>query len=714
MKLKRVLVTGSHGYMGSAFVELLKARGIPHVCYDRVHQEIPEDVDVVVHFGGLTHLSENAGAPPTEEDYTKANVKGTEALLKALEGHVSLKRLINIGTAAECGSHKDRVTERTKERPEDAYGKSKLAQTRLVEDFAKRSGIPVVNLRIFNVAGRRKSRHPRSPNIFEYLLQQFSAGSESSVRVHNAKDVRDYVYIDDAMEAVYAALTAPLKGYHLINVCSGTGTSLNELISSFSAYFNKRVRLVSTSKSPTVSIGSGEKAARLLGWHPKHSLQESIRKIIGSRKKVIVIGAGVAGHDVVGEIRREGRDDIAVVGFLDDNKKKHGREVNGVPVLGAIDGLPRIVREQGIDQVLVSTPSVGKDVIARVADELPSGFPIKVLPSISSVILGKVDLSYVRDVDISDLIGRPLIKSDQQYIAKRTAGKTFLVTGGAGSIGSEIVRQLYDSKARRIVVVDSWEEGIFNLSEELAAQNGAKRPELVMHLGNIRDKRRMQEIVAHQKPDVIFHAAAYKHIHLTEADPEEAHKTNYLGTKNMLDLAVAHRIKEFVFISTDKAVNPTSVLGKTKRAAELLVQSYARKHPAYRYCAVRFGNVLNSSGSAIPKFLRQIRDREPVTITHKDMVRYFMSIPEAVSLVLQSWIISKNGQILILDMGEPVKILDLIIRLIKMHGLEPYTEIPIHEIGIRPGEKLFEELAYDKTRIKHSRLPRIFIAEEMV
>ncbi len=432
-----------------------------------------------------------------------------------------------------------------------------------------------------------------------------------------------------------------------------------------------------------------------------------------AKNRIVIIGAGVAGHMVVEQIRKEKRSDIVVFGFVDDDIKKQGRKINGIKVIGKIDDLSQLIKKNEIDRVLVSMPSVGGDLMNRITKLVPPHVSIKILPSISSVILGKVNLSYVRDIDPSDLIGRPLIKGDQQFIAKKVKGKTFLVTGGAGSIGSEIVRQLYDSGAKRIVVIDSWEEGIFNLLEELKDDKNIKQKIVRAFIGNIRDKKRIEEIIADFNIDVILHAAAYKHVPLMEENEGEAYKTNYIGTKNILELALKHKIKDFVLISTDKAVKPSCVMGETKRSAELLVKKYAQKNKGYRFCAVRFGNVLNSSGSIIPKFLRQIRNRKPITITHLEMTRYFMSIPEAVSLVLLSWIISKNGQILLLDMGKPVKILDLAINLIKTHGLEPYKDIEIEEIGIRPGEKIHEELFYDKDKLKLSSVERVFIAEEL-
>lgn len=432
-----------------------------------------------------------------------------------------------------------------------------------------------------------------------------------------------------------------------------------------------------------------------------------------AKNRILIVGAGIAGQMVVEQIKKEKRSDVIIVGFVDDDDEKQGLKINGVKVLGKIKDLPRAIKENETEQVLVSMPSVGGGLMSRITNLVPSGIPIKILPSISSVILGKVNLSYIRDVDPSDLIGRPLVKGNQQFITKNVKDKIFLVTGGAGSIGSEIVRQLYDSQAKLIVVIDSWEEGVFNLLEELKSKDRGDKARVRAFVGNIRDKKRIEEIISQFKIDVILHAAAYKHVPLMEENPSEAHKTNYIGTKNILELVVKHGIKDFVLVSTDKAVNPSCVMGETKRAAELLVKKYAKKNKEYRFCAVRFGNVLNSSGSIIPKFLKQIRNREAVTITHMEMTRYFMSIPEAVSLVLLSWIVSKNGQILLLDMGKPVKIIDLAINLIRINGLEPYKDIEIKEIGVRKGEKIHEELFYDKNKLRMSPVERIFIAEDL-
>lgn len=714
----KILLTGGSGFTGSSVAEFLEKRGIPHTLYDRKRpKDIPDDVDTVIHCAGATPYSSSKKGLPTAAFFNEANVEGTRVLLQELEGHEGVKRFIHLGSAAEYGFGPRPFLETAKGKPANEYGKSKVAQSSLIEAFAKKNKIKTINLRVFNVIGTPKKTNTnalRRPTLFEALLAQFGPGFKGEIRVSNKNDVRDFVALDDLLQAVGLALETKKGGtYEVVNIGSGRGTTLGEVAGIFGHQVNKEYTIKNQSSKATRSVADVKKAKRVLGWQASTSLEESVRAVVGAKRRVIIVGAGVAGEMLVAEIAKEGRSDIIAIGFVDDDRKKQGMLVRGLKVFGTIEHLPEIVKEKHIDQVLISTPSVGKDLIMRVTRLLPHSVSIKVLPSVSSIILGKVDLSYVRDIDPSDLIGRPLVKADQQLILKRSKGKTFLVTGGAGSIGSEIVRQLYDSQAKEIIVLDSWEEGVFNLAEELRAAKNGHRPSVRMYIGNIRDKGRIEEILKKHAIDVVLHAAAYKHVPLMEENPDEAHKTNVEGTKNLLELAKTYGIKDFVLISSDKAVRPSNIMGATKRKAELLVQEYARKNPHSRFCSVRFGNVLNSSGSVLPIFLKQISSRSPVTVTHEEMTRYFMSIPEAVSLVLLSWIVAKNGQILLLDMGEPIKILDFAINLIRIHGLEPYTDIPIVITGARPGEKMHEELAYDTDKLRRSSLPRIYIAEEI-
>ncbi|OGC80249.1 hypothetical protein A2943_00025 [Candidatus Adlerbacteria bacterium RIFCSPLOWO2_01_FULL_51_16] len=718
MKGRRVLITGGNGFLGGAFAAFLRKKAVPYVLYDRKDPEdIPSDITEVVHFAGLTPYSKTKKGTVHDDLYHAANVEETKKLLKVLEKHTAIKRLVHIGSAAEYGVGPKPFLETSREKPVNVYGQSKVAQTALIKEFAKKHRIKTQTLRIFNVMGFPKQSSPGltgRPTLFEALFEQFGPAFTGEIKIGSKRDVRDLVALEDIMQAIFAALETKKGGrYEIINIGSGRGTTLGDMVKIFGSLVNKEYTITEGSKTFTCSIANVAKAKRLLGWEATTTLEEGVRALLGNKKRVLIVGAGVAGEMLVKEIKKENRTDILVLGFVDDDKKKQGKLISGFKVLGTVNDLPDIIEEKSIEQVLVSTPSIGKEMVNQVTSLLPVHVSIKVLPSVSSIILGKVDFSYVRDIDPSDLVGRPLIKTEQERISQKAKGKTFLVTGGAGSIGSEIVRQLYDSKAKCVIILDSWEEGIFNMLEALRAIKDADRPLLKAYIGNIRDRERVEEILKNHRVDVIVHAAAYKHVPLMEENSDEAYKTNYLGTKNVLDLAQKYDIADFVLVSTDKAVNPSSVMGSSKRKAELLVQEFAQKNPGKRFCAVRFGNVLNSSGSVLPIFLRQIRAHSAVTITHADMTRYFMSIPEAVSLVLLSWIIAKNGQILLLDMGEPIKILDFAINLIRIHGLEPYIDIPITITGIRPGEKIHEELTYDKNKLRKSIVPRIYIAEEI-
>lgn len=716
--IMKILVTGSNGFFGRMFIEFLNHKGISYAVYDRAHpQDIPLDVTAVVHFAGLTPHSLIRGRVPTERKYREANVESTKILLDALSVLGGLDRFVHIGSASEYGFSRGIFTEKSGSRPEDVYGASKLTQSALVEDFSRTRNVKTFNLRVFNVTGISHHPNPEGfsstrPHLFAFLMSEFRKKLPLLISVNNTKDVRDFVAPEDVLEAIYLALLSDKGGvYELVNICSGKGTSVAGVVSLFGRVLGVPYTLKSRTKTVRQSVGSPKKAKRLLGWESKTTLAECVRRYIGDRSRILIVGAGVGGKMLLDEMDRENRTDVVIVGFVDDDPKKRKQVLKDIPVLGVLADIPRIVKEQHIDHVLISTPSVGVDVVLRVTNMLPPGFPIKILPSVSSVILGKVDLSYVREIDPSDLIGRPLVKSNQELIAKNARGKRFLVTGGAGSIGSEIVRQLVDSGAKQVVVFDSWEEGIFNILEEMNMRDGVSQ--VIGRIGNIRDKERLEEVFSEFSFDAVLHAAAYKHVPLMEESPTEAKKTNVYGTKNVLEAVCAHSVSNFVLISTDKAVRPSSVMGKTKRQAELLVKEYALKYRQRSFSAVRFGNVLNSSGSAVPKFLKQIRSRQAVTITDKQMTRYFMSIPEAVSLVLTSWVVAKNGQILLLDMGQPVRILDLAEKLIKLHGLKPYVDIPIVETGVRPGEKIHEELTYDHALLKPTSAPRIFIAEEL-
>ncbi|MBY0384354.1 SDR family NAD(P)-dependent oxidoreductase, partial [bacterium] len=595
-------------------IDHLKKQGVSFEVEDISSKRKASSFDAVVHFGGFSNI---------HTDYA-ADVVGTKKLLAALNGSKKLRRFVSIGSAAEYGVHAREVTERTQEKPVSEYGKARLAQTKLIARFAQSSKVKTFNLRLFNILGLHKDSHAKeASSLVESFLMQFSHSFDGTIRLSNKKSVRDFIDIDDAVSAIWSALTTEKGGaYECVNISSGSGVALSRLIKVFGTVTGRNFSIQESSASSDYSVGNNAKAKRILSWKPKTSLTRSVEKLLAIKKRVLIVGAGVAGRKVIEEIRKEERADIFVAGFIDDDASKHGLTLEGFPIFGGIQDLPRVAADKKIDQVLISTPSAEREVLRRVMELLPAGFPVKVLPSISSVILGNVDLSNIRDLDLSDLIGRPLVKADQQRISDRAKGKTFLVTGGAGSIGSEVVRQLHNSQAKKIIVIDSWEEGVYHLLEELHAHSGvAGHPELCAYVGNVRDQERLEEILSQHNIDVIIHAAAYKHVPLMEDNASEAHKTNVGGTVNLLGLAIKNKIKDFLLISTDKAVNPVNVMGQTKRDAELLLKQHAQEYAAHRFCAVRFGNVVNSSGSVIPKFLKQIKSRSPVTVTHRDMTR---------------------------------------------------------------------------------------------
>jgi len=399
--------------------------------------------------------------------------------------------------------------------------------------------------------------------------------------------------------------------------------------------------------------------------------------------RVLLVGAGEAAAALVRDIDREGSH-LTAVGLLDDDPRKHGRRIRGVPVLGSVDSLGDAARRAGADQVLLAVPTADQALVRRVADLAEQArLPLRVLPPVHELAGGRVGLRDVRDVDIQDLLGRAQIETDLDAVRELVAGKVVLVTGAGGSIGSEISRQVATFGPRKLLLLDHDETHLFDVAATLP-------PGAIQVLADIRDRARINAIFGEHRPDVVFHAAAHKHVPLLESHPAEAVRTNVTGTDALIRAAVATGTKRFVFISTDKAVAPSSIMGASKRVGEHLVLSAQPEGLAF--CAVRFGNVLGSRGSVVPTFLEQIKRGGPVTVTDGRMTRYFMSIPESVQLVLQASALSRGGEIFMLDMGESVNIKDLAERLIRLSGLRPGRDIEIRVTGIRPGEKLHESL----------------------
>lgn len=432
----------------------------------------------------------------------------------------------------------------------------------------------------------------------------------------------------------------------------------------------------------------------------------------GNARRVLVIGAGDAGSMIVREMQSARYLDLHPVGFIDDDVNKQGSHIYGVPVLGARSDIAKIVREYRIQEIVIAMPSVSGKVIREFLQACERlNVRTKIIPGIPEILDGTVSVSQIRDVEIEDLLRREPIRIDNQPVLNLLQGKRVLVTGGGGSIGSELCRQVLRCQPSELVVVGHGENSIFAIQNELRRliQTGNLRTTLNTHIADIRFADRIDHIVGAHQPEIIFHAAAHKHVPLMESNPSEAITNNVVGTRNLLHAAARHNVGRFVMISTDKAVNPTSIMGASKRTAELLVHQTALK-TGRAYVAVRFGNVLGSRGSVVLTFKEQIAKGGPVTVTHPDMERFFMTIPEAVQLVLQAAVLGDGGEVFLLDMGDPVKIVDLARDLIELSGLELGYDIDIEFSGARPGEKLYEELFVPGEDYRRTQVEKIFIA----
>lgn len=430
-------------------------------------------------------------------------------------------------------------------------------------------------------------------------------------------------------------------------------------------------------------------------------------------KRVLIAGAGESGNMAAREMFRHPEAGLKPVAFLDDDKSKHGQKFLGLPVVGTIDEMQEAVKKFKINEILIAMPSESGKVIRRVVDYAgKTGVRYKIIPSIYDLISGKVSINQIRKVDVEDLLRRKPVELDMSLIENYIADKKVLVTGAGGSIGSEIVKQISRFNPANVVLLGRGENSIHQLVNQI--EFSFTDLNYSIQIADIRDHMTLDRVFKTHQPDVIFHAAAHKHVPLMEANPEQAILNNVLGTRNLVNLAVHHGVSHFVNISTDKAVNPTSVMGASKRISEQIVQwgaSQAEKGEVF--VSVRFGNVLGSRGSVIPKFKEQIKRGGPLSVTHPDMVRYFMTIPEASQLVLQAGALNMNGSVFVLDMGDPVNIEKMARDLIVLSGLEPDKDIKIEYTGIRPGEKLYEELltAEEGTEITHHE--KIYVAKSV-
>lgn len=414
------------------------------------------------------------------------------------------------------------------------------------------------------------------------------------------------------------------------------------------------------------------------------------------KTRTLIVGAGSAGTMIARQLQNNnhGDDELLPVAFVDDDVAKLQMEIYGVPVLGQIKDIPTLVENHHIERVVIAIPSLRNGQLNNIVSKCnETKAKVQMIPKIEDLMTGKVSVKHLKNVEVEDLLGREPVKLDIDGISEYITGQTILVTGAGGSIGSELCRQLMNFKPSRIVLFGHGEYSIYTIDMELRETYGQSDVEIIPVIGDVQDRKQMFAIVETYRPKIIYHAAAHKHVPLMETNPHEAVKNNVIGTKNVAEAAEAHNVHTFVLVSTDKAVNPTNVMGATKRLAEMVIQDLNTKSKT-TFTAVRFGNVLGSRGSVIPLFKKQIERGGPVTVTHPDMTRYFMTIPEATRLVIQAGTLAKGGEIFVLDMGEPVKIVDLAKNLIKLSGYSE-DEIPIEFTGIRPGEKMYEELLSD-------------------
>ncbi|MGH7689112.1 MAG: polysaccharide biosynthesis protein [Gemmatimonadaceae bacterium] len=464
-----------------------------------------------------------------------------------------------------------------------------------------------------------------------------------------------------------------------------------------SVLFNGGVLSVVLLAAPRFSI-------RMRGWHSMR------RGLEDSPNRVLIVGAGAAGQMILKELSINPRLGMLAVGFVDDDRSKKGLRIGKVSVFGTLAAMPSVIKKQGITEVVIAMPSAPGSVVRDIVQTaLKCGVKARTVPTLGELLGGQISVTALRPVEIQDLLRREPIRTDLRQVAQLAHDRTVLVTGAGGSIGSELCRQIAVLGPARLVVLGHGENPIFDILYELRRAHPSL--DIVPVIADIRDTRRVREVFHAHRPYAVFHAAAHKHVPLMESNVVEAVTNNVLGSKNIVDTAIETGVKHFVFISTDKAVRPTNVMGASKRVAEHIVRRAALKHNV-NFVAVRFGNVLGSRGSVIPTFVSQIREGGPVTVTHPDMRRFFMTIPEAVQLVLQAGALGKGGELFMLDMGEPVRVVDLARDLIRLSGLKEGDDIEIKFTGIRPGEKLYEEMFFSDELAERTEHPKVLRARK--
>ncbi len=442
------------------------------------------------------------------------------------------------------------------------------------------------------------------------------------------------------------------------------------------------------------------------------------------KQRTMIIGAGKACHMILNEIKNSVNDPknpahkYEPVCIVDDDPDKQGTSIMGIPIRGTTSEITKWCRKEAVDIIILAIPSLDEKDRKRILDlASETSCKIKIIPYLTQMLADDTGntqiMSKAQDIRIEDLLGREPIRFDSKEVKEFISGKVCMVTGGGGSIGSELVRQICKYDPKQVIIVDIYENNAYEIQQELYMDYGKENVNLVTLIASVRDYDKMNLIYKTYRPNIVFHAAAHKHVPLMETVPEEAVKNNIFGTFNCATLAEYYDVEKFVMISTDKAVNPTNVMGATKRCCEMIIQYMAQNYTKTEFVTTRFGNVLGSNGSVIPLFRRQIETGKPVTVTHPDIIRYFMTIPEAVSLVLQAGSMAHGGEIFVLDMGEPVKIVTLAENLIRMYGKVPYQDVEIKFTGLRPGEKLFEELLMDEEGLSETDNKKIFIGNQI-
>ena len=431
---------------------------------------------------------------------------------------------------------------------------------------------------------------------------------------------------------------------------------------------------------------------------------------IEREERIMIIGAGNAAKELISDIRVSNRGQYDIRVIVDDNPIKKGRYLEGIKIRGNRDDIPELVKKCSVNKIILAIPTLSiaeRKKILEICKE--TGCKIQTLPALTQIVDDDVRVTKLRDVDITDLLGRDEIRVNLDEIMRYIKCKTVMITGGGGSIGSELCRQIASANPKRLIIFDIYENNAYDIQQEL--KRTYPDLDLITLIGSVRNTNRVNWILDHYKPDILFHAAAHKHVPLMEDSPNEAIKNNVMGTYKLAKAAMAVGVGKFVLISTDKAVNPTNIMGASKRLCEMVIQMMSRESETTIFAAVRFGNVLGSNGSVIPLFRKQIQEGGPVTVTDERIIRYFMTIPEAVSLVLQAGCYAKGGEIFVLDMGKPVKILDMAENMIKLSGYKPYDDIKIEITGLRPGEKLYEELLMDEEGLQKTKNELIYIGK---